>query len=60
MTAVNKAMTIRGKLTGLGVYVGDLMLMSVLINAIPGKSYSMFLETWSMLTIEEQTQSSRR
>jgi hypothetical protein len=53
--AVNKAMTIRGKLEALGVKIDETMLISVLMNAIPSKLYSVFLETWSMLDVEQQT-----
>jgi len=53
--AVNKILTIKGKLQGHGVNMDDTMVISALINALPEESYSTFLQTWSMFDLEYQT-----
>ena len=45
--AVNKALTIRGKLTNLGVVVDSCMIMSALMKSLPS-CYDNFIETWAM------------
>ena len=52
--AVNKALTVKGKLVNLGVVVDSSMVICALIRSLP-PSYANFLDIWDSFDVEDQT-----
>lgn len=53
--AINQALVIQGKLKGLDVSISDLMVTSILVNALPAGKYENFLEAWGMVEEDNRT-----
>ena len=53
---VNKALTLKGKLNNLGIEIDGTLMIGAPIKALPN-SFKTFLDHWSMLDVESQTQS---